>query len=280
MRSVSAIGCVLLSLLLALPLSGPAAAQDVEGSKDHPLFNRMPDYSIDDYEETDFGAYDEFVDDQGNYKTVEGHEFYISYYFDEGTQPASEIQILRNYKNAFAQIGGVVQYEDDYNVYMALEQEGGVTWVHVHPWNGGQGYSLYIVEEEAMEQVIVADASTLARGIEIAGRVSVYGIYFDTGEAVVKPESEPALREVASLLEGSPQLKLFVVGHTDNVGGLDYNMDLSRARAAAVVEVLVSQYSIAPARLSAHGVGPLAPATSNRSEDGRAKNRRVELVQQ
>jgi len=279
-RSLSAIVCLLVSVLLALPQPGAAAAQDVEGSKDHPLFTRMPNYYIDDYRETEFGAYDEFVDEQGNYKTVEGHMFYIDYYIEEGTEAASEVQILRNYKNALTQIGGIVTYEDDYNVYMTLETGEGVTWVRVNAWNGGHGCALYIVEEEPMEQVIVADASTLAKGIASAGRVSVYGIYFDTGEAVVKPESEPALIEVASLLEQDPQLKLYVVGHTDNVGGLDYNMDLSRARAAAVVEVLASQYSVDPARLSAHGVGPLAPATSNSSEDGRAKNRRVELVQQ
>lgn len=280
MKHASKVASLLLSVPLALLLSGPAAAQDVEGSKDHPLFNRMPNYYIDSYRETEFGAYDRFVDEQGNYKTVEGRVFYINYHFEEGTEPASELQILRNYKNAFTQIGGVVQYEDDYNIYMNLETDEGVTWVHVGPWNRGQGCMLYIVEEEAMKQVIVADASALARGIEFAGRVSVYGIYFDTGEAVVKPESEPALSEIVNLLEQDVELKLHVVGHTDNVGGLDYNMDLSRARAAAVVEVLTSQYSVDPARLSAHGVGPLVPATSNSSEDGRAKNRRVELVEQ
>jgi OOP family OmpA-OmpF porin len=279
-RSLSAFLCVSLLVLVALPPACLAAAEDVEGSKDYPLFTRMPNYYIQDYKEHEFGAHDGFIDSQGNYKTVEGRMFYISYYIEEGAQAASELQILRNHKNALTQIGGVVQYEDDYELHMTIEKDGAVTWVRVATWNGGQGYTLYIVEEEAMEQVVVADASSLARQIGLAGKVSVYGIYFDTGKAVVKPESEPALVEIARLLENDPELRLYVVGHTDNVGGFDYNMDLSRARAAAVVEVLTSQHAVDPARLSAHGVGPLAPATSNGSEDGRAKNRRVELVEQ
>jgi outer membrane protein OmpA-like peptidoglycan-associated protein len=269
---------MVVSLLIALPAVG--SAQDVDGSRDHPLFTRLPDYYIDQYQEKDFDVYDSFVASDGSYKTVEGHKYYINYYFKEGTKYQTEAFIIRNYREAFKKIGGVVVYEDGYNLYMKLDKGGKVTWVHVSPWNGGQGIGLYIIEEQAMEQVIVADAAALYQEINLTGKVAVYGIYFDTGKTVVKPESDPALKEIVKLLANQTDLKLYVVGHTDSVGAFDYNMNLSLGRAKAVVEVLVSKHGVDAGRLKAHGVGPLVPATSNRSDDGRAKNRRVELVEQ
>lgn len=255
-------------------------AQDVEGSKDHPLFTRLPNYYIDNYKVSEFDAYDAFVDNDGSYKTVEGRKFYINYYFKEGTKYLSEGQIKGNYREAFKKIGGVIHYEDSYNLYMSLEKGGKVTWVHVGPWNGGQGIALHIVEEKAMEQYIVADAETLAKEISLTGKVAVYGIHFDTGKAVVKSDSKPALEEIAKLLKKDTSLKIYVVGHTDSVGRFDSNMSLSMPRAEAVVHVLKEQYGIDARRLKAYGVGPLVPASTNRSEDGRAANRRVELVEQ
>jgi len=142
---------------------------------------------------------------------------------------------------------------------------------------------LDVIEVKPMEIGLVtvnADALALAKDIARTGHVAVYGIYFDTDKADVKPESEPVLQEIAKLLQQNPELKLYVVGHTDNVGDLTYNMELSQARADAVVKILVSQYSINAKRLKAHGVGFLAPVASNKTEEGRAKNRRVELVEQ
>ena len=108
----------------------------------------------------------------------------------------------------------------------------------------------------------------------------MYGIYFDTGKADVKPESNAVLDENAKLLQQYSTLKLHVVGHPDNAGSLASNMDLSRRRADAVSKVLSIEYRIEGSRLTAQGVGPLAPVASNDSEEGRAKNRRVELVKQ
>jgi outer membrane protein OmpA-like peptidoglycan-associated protein len=108
----------------------------------------------------------------------------------------------------------------------------------------------------------------------------VYGITFDTGKSEIKLASQPALVEIAKLLKGQPALKLHVVGHTDNVAGLDLNLRLSKARAEAVVQALTTKHGINAGRLIPHGVGPVAPVTSNDAEAGRAKNRRVELVKQ
>jgi outer membrane protein OmpA-like peptidoglycan-associated protein len=128
--------------------------------------------------------------------------------------------------------------------------------------------------------LITVNAATLANDINRTGHASVYGIYFDTGKADVKPQSDATLKEIAKLLQGQPQLKLYVVGHTDNQGALDPNMDLSRRRAEAVLTALTTKYAVPAIRLRAYGCGPYSPVASNDSENGRAKNRRVELVKQ
>ena len=137
---------------------------------------------------------------------------------------------------------------------------------------------LDVVDVLPMKEGLVT-VDVMADQIAQVGRVALYGIYFDTGKADVKPESEPALTEMAKLLRQGPALKLHVVGHTDNAGRLPANMELSLRRAEAVVKVLTARYGVDPQRLRPFGAGPMAPVASNRSENGRAKNRRVELVE-
>lgn len=138
-----------------------------------------------------------------------------------------------------------------------------------------------IVEVAAMQQqMVTVSASDMSKAMATTGRVALYGILFDTNKSDVKPESKPALVEIDKLLKAEPSLKLRVVGHTDNQGGLEANIALSKRRAEAVNAALVAQYGIAASRLSAFGVADLAPVASNASEEGRAKNRRVELVPQ
>ncbi|HKY60730.1 MAG TPA: DUF4892 domain-containing protein [Gemmatimonadota bacterium] len=140
---------------------------------------------------------------------------------------------------------------------------------------------LDVIETVPMEAgMVTVDAAAMARDIAATGRVALYGIHFDTDKTDIKPESEPTLQEIAGLLQQDSTLKLYVVGHTDNVGGFDYNMDLSRRRAASVVDALKTRHGIQAARLTAAGVGMLAPMAPNDTEEGRAKNRRVELVRQ
>ena len=131
-----------------------------------------------------------------------------------------------------------------------------------------------------MNQDVIADANSMANSIKESGKVAVYGIYFDTGKSTLKPESQPTLQEITKLLKADPNLKLYVVGHTDNTGAFDANMKLSMDRAGAVVNALVSQFSVNAARLRACGDGPTSPVASNDKEEGKALNRRVELVKQ
>jgi len=143
------------------------------------------------------------------------------------------------------------------------------------------GYTMLdVVEVKPMENKDLVDAASLADSVSRTGHAAVYGIYFDTAKADLKPESDATIKEIAKLLQQDPKLKLYVVGHTDNQGTLEANMDLSMRRANAVTQALASKYAVTGARLKALGDGPSAPVASNDSEDGRAKNRRVELVKQ
>jgi outer membrane protein OmpA-like peptidoglycan-associated protein len=138
---------------------------------------------------------------------------------------------------------------------------------------------LDVIEVQPMEGGKVrVDAALMAKEIARAGHVALYEIYFDTDKAVVKPESEPTLAEIAKFLKANPEIKVFVVGHTDSTGGFEHNLDLSKRRAAAVVNELVRRHKVGPGRLQSHGVGLLAPVATNDTEEGRARNRRVELV--
>lgn len=140
---------------------------------------------------------------------------------------------------------------------------------------------LEVAETAAMDSgLVTVDAAAMAKEIDATGRVALYGIYFDTNRAELKPESDAALLEIVKLLQQDPKLTLLVVGHTDSVGGYDANMTLSSRRAAAVFEALTAKHGIAAARLRPVGVGMAAPVASNASEEGRARNRRVELVRQ
>jgi OmpA-OmpF porin, OOP family len=129
-------------------------------------------------------------------------------------------------------------------------------------------------------RMVAVNAAELARSISDGGRAAVYGIYFDSNQAEVKAESTPTLEQIAKLLQDRPSLKVLIVGHTDNVGGYAANVDLSQRRAIAVVNALTSRYKIAASRLTAVGVSSASPLDTNKTDAGRTKNRRVEIVEQ
>ena len=275
---------VVYGVVVAVVLMGSFAfaQQDKKGCKDHPLFTRMENFYIRDCKENEFDyfEFEELKDGKCSKMRVEGHKYEISYYLKSGAAKLGEVEIVRNYTNAIKTIGGTVLGEKRGVAYMKVLKDGNETWVKVFAGGAGTVYQLIIVEKKGMAQQVVADAKTMATDIGTSGRVAIYGVYFDFNKADVKPESDSALKEITKLLQQDAKLKLYVVGHTDSVGGLDYNMKLSQQRSESVVKELVSKYNVAPDRLKAYGVGPLAPVTSNDSEEGKAKNRRVELVKQ
>lgn len=255
------------------------APADKAGCKDHPLFpTRMPEYAISRCETKDFDAYDFFVV-KGPRHREEGRFTFITYQAHDPASAQSGVAVVRNYENAITKIGGSIVASDPQRwVVGKVVVDGKESWVQAE--RGGGTIWLRIIEKAPMAQHIVADAASFSNDLKATGHVAVYGILFDTGKSAVKPESKPALDEVAKLLKGDPALKLWVVGHTDSVGKVDDNMRLAQARADAVAAELVSGYGIAAPRLKGYGLGPLAPVAGNEAEEGRAKNRRVELVRQ
>jgi outer membrane protein OmpA-like peptidoglycan-associated protein len=136
-----------------------------------------------------------------------------------------------------------------------------------------------IIEKEAMQQEVTLDAAGMASSISSTGSVAIYGINFDTAKSDLKADSEPAIEQIAKLLTDHSALKVYIVGHTDMVGDAASNVKLSQARAQSVINSLVTKHAVAAARLIAFGNGPYAPVATNKTDDGRAKNRRVELVE-
>lgn len=138
-----------------------------------------------------------------------------------------------------------------------------------------------IINTQPMEdKMVVVKAEEMQNKISDTGRIALYGIHFDFNKADLKPESEPTIAEIVKLLNDSPSLKLLVVGHTDNVGTFDFNQDLSQRRAASVVKELTTKHGIANGRLTPHGASFIAPVATNKTDEGKALNRRVELVEQ
>ncbi len=272
--------CAALLGLLFLIAAAPGAAQqgkDAANCKDHPLLTRIPDYWIEACTLKQFDAY-KFAVAKGQ-NQVEGQFWNIRYRppLNLTTKP-STLQVLRNVENAIKKIGGKVVASDSSKETLQLTNEGKELWIEV--WADYTGkYILTIVEKAAMAQDITANADAFANDLKRTGHIAVEGILFETGKADLKPESQQAIGEIAKLLKADASLKVFVVGHTDNVGAVDGNMKLSQDRAQAVVQALV-RGGIDAARLRAFGSGPYAPVASNDAEPGRAKNRRVELVKQ
>jgi len=271
-----------ITLLLALvqfsPVAFAANGEDARGSSDHPLFSRMPGFFISQYKDLEFDAFSKFMLGEGKAVSVEGRHITIRYALARAETRPSETQIARNFEQAVAASGGTLVAKKRNDRFFKLKLGAQTIWVKMHPANRGSMYILDIIEEAPMRQDVVADAGALADEISRTGKATVRGIFFDTGKSELSPKSTPALDEIAKLLKADSSLKLLVVGHTDIVGEFSANLSLSELRAHAVARALVKKYGVAAARLEAHGVGPLAPASTNASEEGRALNRRTELV--
>lgn len=269
---------VLLILLAATAAAGDPG--DMPGSRDPGFLTRMPGFHIYNWEEQEFAA-ETFATGADAAVTVEGAWMYVDYYANDGIKLPSPLQVIRNYENAVKDAGGQVvhRWEDGGAEYatLKLSTAAAETWVRVEAAGSGM-YKVWTVRRELMRQDVAADADKLAGSLKATGKAALYGILFDTGKSVIKPESDAAIAEVAKLLAADPKLGLYVVGHTDSVGSFESNLKLSQDRAAAVVKELVQKHGVAAARLVPFGAGPTCPVAPNTDDAGRALNRRVELV--
>jgi len=268
-----------------LAAAAPLPAQDEEGRKpsDTPYFTGMPNYVIESADDKEFDAWS-FLSGPGC-TSVEGRKLLRSYFLKEGAKPASELQIVRNYANAIKASGGTILFDGPadnscaentgYRMVVGRFAKGkDELWAEIVAWGDGSSYSIMVVVKEAMKQDVTA--SDLFAVLNRDGHVALY-INFDTGKATIRPDSQPVIEQVALMLRGNSGLALSVEGHTDSVGGSAANKILSESRAKAVVAALAAR-GIDAKRLTAAGWGQEKPVADNGTEEGRAKNRRVELV--
>lgn len=286
---------------------------DEEGSEDHPMISRFEGSHIVAYEKYDYDRLNmatEMEDGEAQETVFEGEVTRIVY---KGPDERSSFEIYRNFEIALKDSGFEILYncledhkkcmelapfqidglkygekagmgKDARYLFAKLPDSSGDIYVSVHTAiAGGQTpYTLLqVVENKNMETGNVEvdiDAAAMADDIDEKGSVRIYGVHFDSDKSTIKKKSESTLAEIAELLEEESGLRLGVVGHTDAIGSVEYNMGLSRERAEAVVDFLTSEHGIAESRLTPEGVGPFAPVASNEDEDSRSRNRRVELV--
>ena len=298
-----------LAIAALLPALATAQPRDVAGAKDYAGIGRFKGSVVTGYDVKSFDAARlqaaPFRDGKPvDARRLEGRVTRIAYRTGKGP---SMLEVARNFENQLAKAGfetllacdtdacGGIPFTEavdalpipqmwidgfNYRYYAGRKaQDGRETYVSVLvSMNNDDIYTqLVAVELGALENKMV-DAAAMAKGLGESGRIALYGIYFDTDKAVVKPESRPTLEQIAKLLASQPKLNVFIVGHTDSQGTYEHNMSLSRRRAEAVAAELMQTYKIAKSRLSPAGLGFLAPLRSNANEDGRALNRRVELV--
>lgn len=301
--------CGVAVLLVSLS-SGTAFAQEL---KDHALISRFPGSAI-DQRNSSVKQFDEATLPTGPYQNkkftrTERLEGKITRLIYNYPKDRSSLEVFRSYQQALTQagfqtlftcsgadcgtpandpvpelgywcVGIAIQCPEPMRVIIAkLPRPEGDIYAAIKVLNP----ETYLVVAEVAPMatgLVKVDAAAMKTDISATGHTPVYGVYFDTGKAEIKPESDTTLAEIAKLLNANATMKLHVVGHTDNVGTQASNLELSKLRAAAVVSALVTKHKIAAARIDSAGVGPLAPVATNRTEEGRAKNRRVELVEQ
>lgn len=281
--------------------------------QDHPIIARYPGAELRDsraveYERINlpFGPVDS-DGEMGERLSLTGDLAQHTYVIEN----VSTLKVMENYKAAFGKLDFTLDYECEleacgdgnaakqlgghvavdgsvFNFYrkpyyfVARKQsaQGPLTVaVFVGGYKGDATVQQVIVEERGAETDLVkVNADELYQEIQQTGKALVYGIYFDTDSATVKPESADALKAISDLLNAHPELNLYVVGHTDDTGDGDHNLSLSSRRATSVTDALKQEFAIDDDRLKPAGVGPYAPVAGNESDEGRRLNRRVELV--
>jgi outer membrane protein OmpA-like peptidoglycan-associated protein len=298
---------IVVTLILTIGMTTVALAQeDAEGCKDHPLFNRMPNYYLGSCEQLEFGSMkfpvgkpDPKNENKIKSETVEGKIMVFYYYLKEEAKPASGLQIMRNFQNAAKQNGGVIlgeyqggctgmyEYQGNdinsgcipfgngctyWSTTIKLTKGNKEIWLYVQPTD--DGYNMVIAEKETMKQDI--QANEIFDALNKNGFIALY-INFETGKADIKPESQKIIDQIVQMMKDNPDLNISIEGHTDNVGTPQTNQTLSENRAKAVMNAIIAK-GIDKNRLSSKGWGQSKPIADNKTEEGKAKNRRVEIV--
>lgn len=290
MKSIS-IKSVIAAILLAASTSTETFAQtDAEGCKDHPLFNRLENFKIETCQ-SNYNSVEFQTGADGKTKSEEGNVTTIRYSFntESSAKMPSPLQIIKNYENAVISKGGkkVYQGTDDIDggvlgAVFNFSVKNSNCWVAVRGMyepsvNGEVGaYTLIVLEKEAMKQEITA--SEMFNKLNSGNSLTLY-INFETGKSVIVNESQTIIDEIYKMMTENPALKITIEGHTDNAGSKASNQTLSEQRAASVKLALVKK-GISDNRMISAGFGQDKPIAANDTEEGKAKNRRVEIRKQ
>jgi outer membrane protein OmpA-like peptidoglycan-associated protein len=246
------------------------------GQKDHPIIKPIPGFILDDSDVKNFSSYTFEFEQNSNWieKQVKGKYWFLYYEYTKEDRKYSELEIIENYKQAALEKGGQILRENEPKLDFTLPYSGGTIWVHLHAWENS--YELTIIEEKGLEKKLEFSADEMKRKLEEAGRIAIYGIYFDIDHSNLKFGSEKVLIEMVKLMKNHAGLNIEIQGHTDTTGTREHNIKLSERRAETVKSFLVL-YGVDPSRMTTKGYGPDQPVASNNTEEGRSLNRRVEL---
>jgi OmpA-OmpF porin, OOP family len=268
--------CLIFGVVLLLPMAA-FAESDADGCKDHPLFTRMKNYYIVQCEKKYDQAnimIDEDPDSPKNLKP-EGDRTFIKYQYEDsaGTAP-SYLQIRRNYQNAAKTLKAKILVDRQRYTSMQIDKDSGRIYIGLELFNDGRTIDITILEQKAMVQEITAN--DMWQALQKDGFMALY-INFDTNKSTIKQESTGIIDQIVELMKSQPSLELSIEGHTDSQGTPKRNKTLSLDRAKAVIKA-VTKGGISESRMSPIGWGQEKPVADNRTEEGRAKNRRVEIV--
>ena len=260
------------------------AQDDMEGCKEHVLFTRLTNFYIsecsENYNEISLRTSSETTE------TKEGNLFTTVYYFnsESNEKPKNPFQIIKNYENAVVKSGGKLMYKntdplgDEVEAVFHLISQNKEYWIKIGSFGGTpdyvEHYSLYVLEIESMVQEITANK--ILEALNKDGFIALY-INFETAKFEIKPESQPIIDQIVDMLNQNKELKISIEGHTDNIGAESANQSLSENRAKAVMDE-ISLKGIAKSRLTSKGWGSSKPIADNGTEEGKAENRRVEIV--
>lgn len=257
------------------------SAQNNPPCTGHPLFTAMINHTPWKCEVKEFDEMEIYQKDKVKGRIEfkkQGLKNKVSYKFTgDANQRPSDLQITQNFVNAIKKAGGEILYQAENYLYGKIKKNNAVYWIGVDT-DGTGVYTIVSIKEEQMKQDVAMTADEIKGNLKEDGKAVFYGIYFNTGEAILKAESAPTLIQIAAYLKGNATVNVYIVGHTDNVGDFNKNLLLSKNRATAVADELANKYGVNKNRLTAQGVGPLAPISGNKSEEGKARNRRVEMV--